>query len=561
MASISKSNVIFGFTSPRTIEKIVPEIRLLVERFEGERWTGNDDLQTKFFNLLFESGFYEGSSKPENITLAARDRITRAPKALGFINLSPVISLTSAGQILLRSKNISDIVTRQLLKFQLPSPYHKDKSGRFFVKPYLEILRLIYEMDGLRKHEIAMFALQLTHLKDYERVKNMIFAFREKATSRQVNRKAFIEAEFDEIILSVYADEIRSNRFKVRETRERSIEKFVAAKKNNMRDYADAVVRYLRATELITFRGNDYRIVVSDFRRDDVEFILKTIPREPIAFATEAEFKRYLFDGEQPALRRDQRDVLLASLKRLNVSLPENATTMPIQRLKELLEETETRLKEDNLKAETLALKSYREYDDILAIFERILKREVPDPSLYLEWNVWRALAMLNYAIEVKGNFTVDFDNVPLANAQGNLPDIECEYDDFQLIVEVTMSTGNKQYEMEGEPVARHYGRAREKSRKPVFCLFIAPKISEGALAHFFNLNRMNTKLYGGKTQIIPFSISQFIGLVQRAKEKSFSKPQALGELLFNIIQFGLVAEDETIWSSKIESELQTWLS
>lgn len=561
MASISNSNVIFGFTSPRTIEKIIPEIRLLIDKFEGKTWIGNDELQTQFFNLLFESGIYEGDSKPKNITLAARDRVTRAPKALGFIDLSPVISLTHAGQILLSSKNVSDIIARQLLKFQLPSPYHKDKSGRFFVKPYLEILRLIDDMNGLKKHEVAMFALQLTHLKNYERVKEKILAFREKATLHQGNRKAFIEAQFDDEISFIYADDIKRNRFNVRETQERSFKKFIAAKKSNMRDYADAIVRYLRATELITFQDKDYRIVVSEFRRDDVAFILKTIPREPSAFATEEEFKRYLFDGKQPALRRDQRETLLESLTRLNVSLPENAESMSTDELKRLLEETETQIKAENLKAETLSLKSYREYEDVLALFERILKRDVPDPALYLEWNVWRALAMLNYALEVKGNFTVDFDNVPLANAQGNLPDIECEYDAFQLIVEVTMSSGNRQYEMEGEPVARHYGRAREKSQKPVFCLFIAPKISEGALAHFFNLNRMNTRLYGGKTQIIPISLSQFVGLIQRAKEKSFSEPQKLAELLFRIIRLGLAVEDEIEWSSQIDRELQTWLS
>jgi hypothetical protein len=44
---------------------------------------------------------------------------------------------------------------------------------------------------------------------------------------------------------------------------------------------------------------------------------------------------------------------------------------------------------------------------------------------------------------------------------------------------------------MEGEPVARHYGNVKRESNKPVFCLFIAPKVSEGTLAHFHNLSTL----------------------------------------------------------------------
>jgi len=39
MANLSKTRHLFAFTSPRTIEKIIPEIRLLTQNFEGEKWT------------------------------------------------------------------------------------------------------------------------------------------------------------------------------------------------------------------------------------------------------------------------------------------------------------------------------------------------------------------------------------------------------------------------------------------------------------------------------------------------------------------------------------------
>jgi hypothetical protein len=96
MANLSRTKALFGFTSPRTIEKIIPEIRLLIQNFGGRKWDGV--VQKAFFDILFNSGFYEGDKRPENEELAARDRITRAPKALGFIDLKPTIRLTAAGE-------------------------------------------------------------------------------------------------------------------------------------------------------------------------------------------------------------------------------------------------------------------------------------------------------------------------------------------------------------------------------------------------------------------------------------------------------------------------------
>ena len=90
-----------------------------------------------------------------------------------------------------------------------------------------------------------------------------------------------------------------------------------------------------------------------------------------------------------------------------------------------------------------------------------------------LEYNTWRAMTMLNGG-RIKGNFNFDDFGQPLSTAAGNMPDIECYYEDFILIVEVTMQQGQRQYEMEGEPVARHFGQIKKKFGKETYCLFIA---------------------------------------------------------------------------------------
>lgn len=484
-------------------------------------------------------------------------RITRAPKALGFVDLKPTIQLTEVGAKLLSEKRIHETFTRQLLKFQLPSPYHKTTEG-FFIKPYLEMLRLIKRVGSLSKTEVALFFLQLIHIDKFEEVVKMIEDFRANAKNFKGSRKTYVNACFTEQILKIYSDEIENKNFKTRESSDLSVQKFVKTKRGNLLDYADAFLRYIRATQLVTFEKKSFRAVISPSRKDDVDFILKNIAREPTKFTTEKAFKAYLFASNNILLLTDDRNLLVQKLEKLKLNFSKD---LDIESLKDLLEIGEEETKQEIIEETTKSLKNYKEFDDIIDVFKQISKREVPDPPLYLEWNVWRALVMINYAKTINGNFSIDLDGVPLNTARGNMPDIEAEYDEFKMIVEVTMSTGNKQYEMEGEPVARHFGDLQLKSDKPVYCLFVASKISEGALAHFFNLNRMNTKRYGGKTRIIPISQERFIDFIKVAKDKKFDDSKKMKSYFDSLIQQNFTAEDEVVWFQGVEQSVANWIN
>ena len=87
--------------------------------------------------------------------------------------------LTEAGESFIHGNRPHEIFLRQLLKFQLPSPYHKEGSkikGTFWGRPYLEIIRLIRDLDHLTPDEFRIFALQLTDYRNYEAVKNQIIS-------------------------------------------------------------------------------------------------------------------------------------------------------------------------------------------------------------------------------------------------------------------------------------------------------------------------------------------------------------------------------------------------
>ena len=440
----------------------------------------------------------------------------------------------------------------------MPSPYHKIPIDRGFnVRPYLELLRLIKEFGNLSKTEIAIFFVQITHYNKFENIVAAIKKFRLDSKNHKGNRKAFIEERFTDEIKRVYSNEIKSNKLKTRESQDITLSKFIKTKRSNHIDYADAFIRYLRSTQYISYDKN-LRLIISPSRFEEVEFVLKTVDRTAISFKSEKQFKEYLFSISSLELLTDNRKYLEKRLTEVSIKFNKNDS---IDNLKNLLEESELGIISEVIKQEELSLKGYKEFDSIVDIFDKIAKKDVPDPPLYLEWNVWRSLVMINYAKRITGNFSYDLDGVPLSAAKGNLPDIEIDYNSFKMIVEVTTSSGNTQFNMEGESVPRHCGNLQKISDTPVYCLFIAPKISEGALAHFFNLNRLNTKAYGGKTRIIPLSMSEFISFITTAKEKKFRDSKSLMSYMDSLIQKNQVVEDESIWYQEIQTSLSAWVN
>ena len=101
------NKLLFFTTSPRTPAKMIPEIQLLYEKFSGCAW--DKSTQEQFIDELAQSDFFEGKGSPADKAFSARDRINRAPKALGFINLKPCIELTEAGNAFIYGKRPQEI--------------------------------------------------------------------------------------------------------------------------------------------------------------------------------------------------------------------------------------------------------------------------------------------------------------------------------------------------------------------------------------------------------------------------------------------------------------------
>ena len=513
------SKVIFVTTSPRTPAKMIPEIELLHTHFAGQQW--NNETQRAFMELLKEENFFngEGANDP---AFSARDRINRAPKALGFVILSPTIQLTPAGEELVNSRRKDEIFLRQLLKFQVPSPFHKptENSAEFWVKPYLELFRLVRHFGSLKFDELKMFGLQLVDYREFDTIVEKINQFRIAKAQNEGNYKRFRAEYFDRELREIYSADISSGNTRTRETNDASISKFLNTKASNMRDYADACVRYLRATGLVNISHLGKSISIVPEKIQEVDYFLQNADREPCFVDNERQYVAYLGNPQTPALLTDNRALLEQKIQAEFPQLQIPATASLVE-LKNLFADQLENRKEQILTEQVAAIKDYRQFEEISTTFDQIIDNSLYDTPLMLEWNTWRAMTMLDGG-NIKANLKFDDFGNPMSTAQGNMADIVCDYGDFGLTVEVTMQSGQRQYETEGEPVTRHLAKYKRETEKPAYCLFIAPNINDACKAHFYALHKMNIQYYGGTSTIVPLPLNVFIKMVQDSHNANY---------------------------------------
>lgn len=552
------SKVIFVTTSPRTPAKMIPEIGLLQTHFTGQKW--NTETQRAFMELLREENFFngEGANDP---AFSARDRINRAPKALGYVVLSPSIQLTPAGVELVSSRRKEEIFLRQLLKFQIPSPYHKptENSAEFWVKPYLELFRLVRHFGSLKFDELRFFGLQLVDYREFDTIVEKINHFRVAKAQNEGNYKQFRAEYLDAELRDIYSVDINSGNTRTRETTDASIAKFLSTKASNMRDYADACIRYLRATGLVNISHLGKSISIVPEKIQEVDYFLQNADREPCFIDNERQYVEYLGNPQIPTLLTDNRELLEEKIRAEfpQLQIPVTAT---LQELKNLFADELENRKAQILTDQVAAIKDYRQFEEINTTFDQILANSLYDTPLMLEWNTWRAMTMLDGG-DIKANLKFDDFGNPMSTAQGNMADIVCDYGDFGLTVEVTMQSGQRQYETEGEPVTRHLAKYKRENEKPAYCLFVAPNINDACKAHFYALHKMNIQYYGGTSTIVPLPLNIFIKMVEDSYNATYvPEPRHIQRFFEHSNHLANSTENEIDWYNGITEKALNWL-
>lgn len=248
--------------------------------------------------------------------------------------------MTEPGKKLLSGKRTEEILLRQLLKFQVPSPYHKEPQqfkGMFGVKPYLEIFRLIYTLGTVSFDELMIFGMQLTHYAKFEAIVEEIEVFRRMKAYANVGYKVFRGEYLRNQIEQIYQSDIDDGNTKTRESKDDSVDKFVRTKARNMRDYTDACFRYLRATGMVEISQKGHSLSIMPEKKKEVEFFLYHIDRKPVFVDDEEKYKKYLFDASYPVLYSDDKQRLLQQVSEA-LGITEGLSEQTTEQLKDRLD-------------------------------------------------------------------------------------------------------------------------------------------------------------------------------------------------------------------------------
>ncbi|EHT1803482.1 AlwI family type II restriction endonuclease [Staphylococcus pseudintermedius] len=560
-----QSRTLFFSTSPRNPELIPKYLKLIRNKgLEGKKY--NKDLQIEFYEKISSANIAESSTggKSKDKGFSGREKMTRAPQALGFLiprNGKP-LEITEAGNLLMDEELFEDIMLHQLLKFQLPSPLHKETIGAnnnlFRIKPFLEIIRLIYVLEYLTYQELSLFAITLTDYRNFNDTVKKIKEYREERSNIKGSKslKSFYTDFQTEIFSQVYEKQLNEKKFNIRENKEKNEKKFLKTKITNAKDYTDSIFRFLRATGLFVLTKGKSMSISSE-RMDEVKFILENIDREIVSPNIPlTEYFEYLKNPRVPILKNDNIEVIKQEI----VSKGLSSNSKDIYELKKILNSYRVNKREEKLFEITqrLKLKNKNDIDDIIQTYLQIQNNEVPDRSAVMEWNTWRAAVMINNG-DIVGNFIPDDNGYPISTAGGSKGDVVGDYGNFSILYEVTLSTGKKQYDMEGEPVPRHVGEYRKKTGKETFAFFIADKLNPESIYHFYLTTLIKSKIYDGHISVIPLNLSDFIKFFEMSIKKNL-QPDDLKDLHNYSIKLSkeslINGKDEEYWYNGIKEYL-----
>ena len=540
----SRSRAWFFPTSPRSPYKLQGELALL-KQLEGRPW--DTDTQIAFAHLLQRYPDFDGNISDDDPAFSARDRATRAPRLLGFVHLPKrgtrgPLRFTEVGNAFIEASEVEQVLIfqRQLAKVQFRSPLH-DSGGfeQMHVKPLTAMIRLLLELEHMSKEEVALFGVTLTDARRIGDTLRAVRDYRDQLAARNAAaRKIYRRQYADERIRTIYAEDIDAGHTRLRE----GGHDFVRIKWQTLVDYADATIRYLRASGLFTVSPHGQRLVLLDASANDARFLLERygtgLSPDLTGLTYDDYVSTYLGNASAPEIRRDDLAAQGADVRRLVASLEERdpavaqalstayrGATSSLQRL-QILARLEKAQAEWQVRDEARSIRQDQAASlaEIKAFYEEISSRQaqVVDRPLMYEWNTWRAMVLMNDARSVQGNYTTDAAGNPLSTAGGNQPDIRIEYETFHLIVEVTLSAGRRQYETEGEPVSRHLGTLQRElleagDERPVFGIFVAETLNETVVQHLLTQARFRSQVYRGSIRIVPLPRNQFEDLVSRA--------------------------------------------
>lgn len=318
-------------------------------------------------------------------------------------------------------------------------------------------------------------------------------------------------------------------------------------KADNFLDYSDMNMRYLRISGMFQRKGRGIMIVPAKHLLAE-KLAKATATSEPLMDA----YKQLCSGAPLPTDNIDVAKTLLEDLKKqmkerhivYDISDLPLDTPAEINIARQRLEDTLA--KTDEIQYANDQCNQWQEIADYMSllikgggklVYDEDNAIEIPkdETPAYFEWTLWRAALaidhMVNKPYEVRG-FRLDADFLPVTAAGGGKGDLYCEFEDFMILTEVTMSTSSRQEAMEGEPVRRHVSDAVLNYDKPVYGLFLAIRIDTNTAETFRHGIWYAKGDVKQRLDIVPLSLEQFRRHFVSMFEGKQARPEHLRDLI-----------------------------
>ena len=318
-------------------------------------------------------------------------------------------------------------------------------------------------------------------------------------------------------------------------------------KSGNFVDYADMNMRYLRISGVLQRKGRG--LIIAPAKHLLAEALAKsTVSTRPLI-----DEYRLLCNGAP--LPTDNENVAKSVLNDLMRQMKERRIAFDIsdlpldtpaeiniarRRLGSIIAQT------DEIQYAQAQCDQWKEISDYMSllikgggktVYDEDNAIEVPkdETPAYLEWTLWRASLAIDHLVnmpyEVRG-FKLDSDFMPVSAAGGGKGDLYCEFEDFTILTEVTMSTSSRQEAMEGEPVRRHVSDAVLKYDKPVYGMFIAVRIDTNTAETFRHGIWYAKDDVKQRLDIVPLTLAQFQKYFVAMFDANKANPETVRDLL-----------------------------
>lgn len=490
--------------------------------FFGRKW------RACFSQLGFITHKFKRNLKPGENDPTIAEAIQDYPE-LGLTGLP--YQLTPSGLRMIEAETIQEqqeCMLRALLAYEIPSAV-EPKNGEVSFKPFVFILQVLKKLStlenplGLSQVEMGIVQSYRDHSKVDEVLNDIIRhrTERDSVTGRVAKRRV------DKALLE-------------------RLGTIGGVQSTSIKDYADVNFRYPRLTGLVSHKGK--RLVISDKKAPVVDAILAEGPKI-IGIENSNDYLLRLWKGaELPTDNEVTAKGEINRFRQLLIDSGVNEALIPeIPDTEDVAQLNQIRLRLEVLYQQVLEKKYASEQNheeqvkEIIAYLKKIDKQpydeetydiDIEDEPAYLEWAVWRAFLAINHLVNEPHEarrFKVDQDFFPMGCAPGGGPDLIFEFEDYVLVVEVTLTTSSRQEAAEGEPVRRHVAKEKAKvaeaTGKPVYGLFLARSIDNNT-AETFRIGVWYTGDEPDFINIVPITLKQFILMMEKYSTIRFNNKE-----------------------------------